>query len=415
MILFDELPELIFTSSSDRDSLTTATPVDSSDLSSSSRGISFEELQNLPQEPPTDTTRLKTISPRTSTPETTPETPPQSRPSSSKLQPGTPDTPIWTSTQCIWFLILFTVVSPALGVFLRFEFNNPSYRGVGDNSTLGWSHKPVVSPSCRVARKYTIDPDSLPVASSVLDCEVPGYGARVGGDDHHIADAVKALSHVPDRLFQAQNLIHRYHRDLGALAVEYEFPISPQSISASSIDLLTDAMTSYYIHIHRMLCQIRDTSNGTLNSQAQVAPFTLTWYNNKVYRDLVTSIAALETAEMIIRGRHTECREIMYMSLTSMALEVVFSEWSLTDTLEGILIESLSLLDQIDQAIKTGIASLKTVEQSMSFVDPLSEEIHTVSHIHISNLLVDVEETSRLSSALVVRMENQWKNSTFKR
>lgn len=105
-----------------------------------------------------------------------------------------------------------------------------------------------------------------------------------------------------------------------------------------------------------------DPDTLTLNSQAQVAPFTLTWYNNKVYRDLVTSIAALETAEMIIRGRHTDCREIMYMSLTSMALEVVFSEWSMTDTLEGILIESLSLLDQIDQAIKTGIASLKTVQ-----------------------------------------------------
>ena len=206
-----------------------------------------------------------------------------------------------------------------------------------------------------------------------------------------------------------------YHRHLDALAVEYEFPINPQLISGSTIDLLIDAMVSYYIHIHRILCQIRDTTLETLNYKAPVAPFTLTWYNNKVYRDLERSISVLETTGTIIRGRHAECREILYMSLTSIASEVVFSEWSLTGDLEGILIESLSLLDKIDQAIKTAVKTLKAVEQSMSFVDLFTEERHKVSHTQISNLLVDVEETSKLSSDLVTRIEDQWKNSTFKR
>lgn len=41
------------------------------------------------------------------------------------------------------------------------------------------------------------------------------------------------------------------------------------------------------------------------------------------------------------------------MTQSFMPSKVVFTEWHLTDDLENIIAESLSLLDQIDEAIKT--------------------------------------------------------------
>lgn len=273
----------------------------------------------------------------------------------------------------------------------------------------------MVSPSCRVAREYIINPGSPAVASWVLDCEVPGFGATLDANHHGIVDAVRALTHIPGQVCQAQVLVHRFHRDLGTLAIKHEFAISPESISASTMDLLIDAMASYYIHVHRMFCHTRNTSTGTLNSEARVAPFTLTWYNNKIYHDVEESISVLETVETIIRGRHTEFRKIMWMSYTSMPSDVVLShaEWDLATELHDILDEALSLLEQVDEAIKIATAILKAVEREMIVVDSDSERVHRVNHTQISNLLVDVEETSKLSSDLVARMEHLWRNSTF--
>ncbi|KAH0331737.1 hypothetical protein KCU74_g4433, partial [Aureobasidium melanogenum] len=181
------------------------------------------------------------------------------------------------------------------------------------------------------------------------------------------------------------------------------------------MDLLINAMASYYIHVHRMFCHIRDTSTDTLNSEARVAPFTLTWYNIKIYHDVEESISVLETVETIIRGRQTECRKIMWMSYMSMPSDVVLShaEWDLTTELHNILDEALSLLEQVDEAIKTASAILKAAEREMIVVDSDSEGVHRVNHTQVSNLLVDVEETSKLSSDLVAQMEHFWRNSTF--
>jgi hypothetical protein len=395
MLLTHESPEVLSSSSSGCPLSTVATPTGSPVLKKPSRGMSMQELNeifehNLAVAPHLQATSSRTI--------------------------------------VLDILVTFAVVLLPLAACLYLGFATLGYLGtrvdanpkpasflsaaLREDSALGWNHKPVVSPSCRVARKYIIDPRSPAVASWVLDCEVPGFGATIDGNHPRITDVLRALSHMLDQIFQAQALTHRFHRELGALASNYEFPISLQSISASTMDLLIDAMVSYYVQIHKMLCHIRDKATETLTAEARVAPYTLTWYNNKIYHDIEDNISILETAETTIRGRHTECREIMWLSYAAIPTSVLFSEWNLTDDLENVLKETWKLLEQIDESIKTASATLKSVQKSMIVVDSDSQEGHRVNHIQISNLLVDVEDTLRISSDMVTQTEGFWQNST---
>lgn len=61
-------------------------------------------------------------------------------------------------------------------------------------------------------------------------------------------------------------------------------------------------------------------------------------------------------------------------------------------------------------SIKIASTALKSVQQDLMLIDSDLQEVHKVNYIQISDLLVDVEDTSKLSSDLVARMEESWQN-----
>ncbi|KAH0365786.1 hypothetical protein KCU65_g5775, partial [Aureobasidium melanogenum] len=405
MLLSHESPEPMSSSSSECLPSPVATPTT---LRKPTRDMSFQELNDLFEDNCRRAMQFHKTSRQTSTPKTT-----------GSFTPG----------NFLRTLVTLTVVLFPLAICLHSKFATFWFRGaransspnngavLGRDSTLGWSHKPVVSPSCRVARKYTINPGTPAVASWIMDCEVPGFGATADGNHHRIVDAVKTLSPIPDELFQAQILVHQFRHKLRALTVEAELTTHSRYIAGSTIDLLGDAMFSYYFHIHNMLCSMRDLSTDTLHSKAREAPYTLSWYNNKVKADVKDNISALEKLATIIRGRHTECQELMWNNHIPFGFDVLPSDvaWGLFDDVHELSDEALEILDKIDEDIKNTIEILQAIKHDITSLKPDLRETDAVGLVQISNLLDDVEETSKLSSDLIVRMEELWQNSTFNR